>query len=757
MSSLKVLAIGGQNDIDRAEVRRSLELLISPLGTFEVRGLPSGRSRICTTLEQGIEAAWELSDGQGVYVTLNPLTEIRQAAKDKDVIGRRWLLIDVDAEKPTGENATDFEKQSAGDVICAILDYLEVEGWPRPLMVDSGNGWHLLYRIDLPNSPLARQAVKAVLKALAKRFNTPKAKVDLSVHNASRISRLPGTWNRKGPQSDARPHRMAKLMAVPSTLEVVTTEQLEAVGRNDPIPAPKKERNSLLVHADKGGLDRYVARVIDLECDRVAYALPGGAEGRNNALNRAAFALGTMADWPEMNGSVARSCLQASADRAGLPEQETLKTIKSGWEAGRSKPRDRPEPNSNNTSSHGATEATAEPAIGEPLTVRMDAVKEEKIDWLWPNRVAFGFIALFAGKTGSAKSFVTQDLSARASRGEAPPHGDKPSRPLKTLFISEDPLAAMLVPRLKEMDADETMIHFMKWEAMANFTLDNMKMMDRLHAETQFDILVIDPPANFLGRVDEHKNSEVRKMLQGLVAWITVHHVACIMITHFNKTVNGLDAVEKIMGSVAWGSVARITIGFCPDPKVGGQMLVGGTKSNLGEVAQSIAYKVVKTDTLAIIEWCGLSDTTMTEAMDAVGSKPKRAAVNAVEWVTKLFTEKREWESDEIKRLAKEAGVSDHSIFKSQEVKDLPIDKRQRYGERGNFWVWIAREGWPREKQAESAESAESGPLSPFVPTHMPDSECNAMREEINGMWGKPESGSPPLIAPWEDTHFPDL
>ncbi len=57
--------------------------------------------------------------------------------------------------------------------------------------------------------------------------------MDTSVGNAARISRLPGTWNRKGEDTTDRPHRRAKVLSYPDTFMPVTKEMLAAIERVD--------------------------------------------------------------------------------------------------------------------------------------------------------------------------------------------------------------------------------------------------------------------------------------------------------------------------------------------------------------------------------------------------------------------------------------------------------------------------------------------------------------------------------------------
>jgi hypothetical protein len=143
----------------------------------------------------------------------------RLTTRDAHVSRRSIYLIDVDPVRPSGTSSTDEEKAAASDVITRVRKYLTEMGWPEPIFVDSGNGYHLMYKGDGCNA--SSDAWRFLLKALAARFDTAGAKIDTSVHNASRISRLPGTWNRKGPDTPDRPHRIAQVLSYPAKFESV--------------------------------------------------------------------------------------------------------------------------------------------------------------------------------------------------------------------------------------------------------------------------------------------------------------------------------------------------------------------------------------------------------------------------------------------------------------------------------------------------------------------------------------------------------
>jgi putative DNA primase/helicase len=194
-----------------------------------------------------VQEAIRLSEdghAKGVYLTLNPVNpsfakqpwnQIHPARKgnsvgDEGILARRWLLLDLDRVKPQGTSelsATDAEKQSVQSLAEAVKGYLDEEGWPEPVVADSGNGVHLLYRIDLPADDGG--LVERVLKALAGMFNNSQGTVDTAVFNPSRIVRLYGTWARKGEESEERPHRRARVVSIPEPVEVVDRGLLEAL------------------------------------------------------------------------------------------------------------------------------------------------------------------------------------------------------------------------------------------------------------------------------------------------------------------------------------------------------------------------------------------------------------------------------------------------------------------------------------------------------------------------------------------------
>ena len=160
-------------------------------------------------------------------IPLNPcsLNPSGNAAGASDIERRTWLLIDLDPPRPSGTNSTEAEKQAAREQAERVKEWLTSQGWPAPVVADSGNGAHLLYRIELPNDGNATALLKAVLCRLHQLFPL----TDRGNFDAARVCKLYGTWARKGPHTDERPWRRSCSVETPAELAPVPSELLSAL------------------------------------------------------------------------------------------------------------------------------------------------------------------------------------------------------------------------------------------------------------------------------------------------------------------------------------------------------------------------------------------------------------------------------------------------------------------------------------------------------------------------------------------------
>lgn len=269
---------------DPEEIRRAFDLIVGD-GTTELRaynantksdsyiGTVSGYFDNVESLIGGIDF---IRRSPGLYITMNELhpglitrakNRVRTlrgkdpATSDVDVTRRKWLLIDCDPIRPSGISASEEEHDAAITRTFDIYDYLRAEGFPDPIIADSGNGGHLLYRIDLPTKDDG--LVKGVLEYLSKEYSTNAVGVDTTVFNPSRIVKLYGTRAAKGENSEERPHRMAKIISAPTAPEVVPVEMLEYLaeqGNSTAKAAPALQNKSSYAGNGVFDLDSFFTR-----------------------------------------------------------------------------------------------------------------------------------------------------------------------------------------------------------------------------------------------------------------------------------------------------------------------------------------------------------------------------------------------------------------------------------------------------------------------------------------------------------------
>lgn len=239
------------------EVRKTFELMVDDLTEVRIIGnniTASGYFKDVDTLLKNLKQ-YENRQGLNFYFVMNSVNEgcySRQqrdcfieigrsnktpTTSDKDIVKRNWLLLDIDCERPSGVSSTDTELQKAKDKANKVYRYLKNEGFERPIVAYSGSGTHLLYRISL--DPSETQLVKDSLLALDMMFSDEEVKIDTSVFNASRITKLYGTMAVKGRNTKERPHRLSKIVNYPNEIKVNDAELLIKLAKNLPEP-PKR-------------------------------------------------------------------------------------------------------------------------------------------------------------------------------------------------------------------------------------------------------------------------------------------------------------------------------------------------------------------------------------------------------------------------------------------------------------------------------------------------------------------------------------
>jgi RecA-family ATPase len=517
----------------------------------------------------------------GVYYTLNPVepsllsrscNKSKQNAEvttqDLQIVRRRWLLLDIDPQRAAGISSSDAEKKIAKEKTIEIFNYLKINGWPRPVFGDSGNGYHLLYRIDLDNNSDNTTLIKNVLVSLAQKFDNEFVKVDKSVFNAARIVKAYGSMARKGEElaEQGRFHRVSKLSDTVGGKECVTVDQLKAVANQAEIKTISKTGGLIVdVHSGsteitpeqlKAFLDFYEIEIKDeaVEADgRYKFVLDHCFFNEEHAAKDAAVFTGS-------NG-LGYKCFHNSCQD-------------NHWKEFRNEVEGR----SGKRFSFKTLSETKERVNDEPEANRLEAEKHlqvkklslstmRKTEWLWENRIPLGLVSVFSGDAGIGKTLMALDLSARLSTGADFVDGsENPNDPCSTLLLSnEDDPETLIGPRYAVAGGDLNRLHLVegtinKDGELISVNLDqDIKIIEKTILEnSDIKLVVIDPLMNYLGKKDGQNAQDVRRVLMPLSRMAQDFNIAIIIIAHNNKLQGVSNALHKIGGSAGIGEVVRM-------------------------------------------------------------------------------------------------------------------------------------------------------------------------------------------------------
>ena len=232
--------------MDRVLIEKALSLLHDPDDIVEIRSIDpkptisgyfkAGSPNIFTelarfpdrTFYQTINVINKACFSRAQHEVLRPYP--KETTSDNDIIGYQWILIDADPVRPSGVSATADEKEKAHQKSIAVYRFLRDAGFSDPVVADSGNGYHLLYRIQGEIS--SKETIADFLKVLHMWFSSEDVLIDTAVFNPSRITKLYGTIARKGANTPERPHRLSKILHAPEELKPTPMSLVRKIAGN---------------------------------------------------------------------------------------------------------------------------------------------------------------------------------------------------------------------------------------------------------------------------------------------------------------------------------------------------------------------------------------------------------------------------------------------------------------------------------------------------------------------------------------------
>lgn len=363
-------------------------------------------------------------------------------------------------------------------------------------------------------------------------------------------------------------------------------------------------------------------------------------------------------------------------------------------------------------------------------------IKPERVEWLWPGRLARGKHTCVAGEPGTGKSQLSIAIIAAITTGGDWPCGEGRAQLGSVIVLSaEDGAADTIVPRLIAAGADLTRVHIVSAVAEPNgrrgFNLQSdITLLEKKIAEIGDVVLVIvDPVSSYMGKTDSHKNSEVRGVLEPLSDMADRTRTAILTITHFSKAGAGntTKALHRFIGSIAFTGAPRAAFAVIDDAEHEGRKLFLHAKNNLAPPPQGLAFRLEQTivadNIVASRVWWESEPVTITAnqalAADATGTECKTEKEDAID-LLKAVLANGPMPAKEVEKMAREHAIGSKPLRSARETLKVKID-RDGFG-LGSKSLW-------------------SLPETPYMPSAAIDAQqSNRASMDSKGKYGPPSS-----------------
>lgn len=222
--------------------------------------------------------------------------------------------------------------------------------------------------------------------------------------------------------------------------------------------------------------------------------------------------------------------------------------------------------------------------------------------WLVPDFIPRGGLTVIAGDGGEGKSAITLHLAAMVGRGE-PCLGlnyDPPPPARVILAGCEDAAETTVLPRLAAAGADLSRVRLLdatldEKGRESPFTLADADALDAaLGSLPGVALVIIDPVSAFIpGRVDDHRDAEVRGLLRPLAELAARRDIAVVLVKHLNKS-DSPNSGNLVAGSRAYVNASRAAFLVGADPAgEDGRCVLVFSKRNLTARSKGLSYSKV--------------------------------------------------------------------------------------------------------------------------------------------------------------------
>lgn len=238
------------------------------------------------------------------------------------------------------------------------------------------------------------------------------------------------------------------------------------------------------------------------------------------------------------------------------------------------------------------------PASDRPTArvTRLSTVAPRPVEWLWQDWLPAGKLTILGGHPGVGKSTLAASIAATLSVAANWPDGATAPLASTIFLLAEDTADDTLRPRLDLLGADPTRILTLDAVSDANgdevyFNLGEHldALEDAILAESA-RLVIIDPLSAFLPRRNRNDEGDIRDLLTPLARMAERLSVAVLAIMHVGKQSSGRTALQSLLGTTAFGAIARSVIMAAPIPGTPGHNALAVVKSNLSKTPPPLAW-----------------------------------------------------------------------------------------------------------------------------------------------------------------------
>ncbi len=358
----------------------------------------------------------------------------------------------------------------------------------------------------------------------------------------------------------------------------------------------------------------YIDAAVDREIETLRRATPGI---RNDTLNRASYALGTMVGAEWITRVRAEAELRAAAFAIGLEEPEVSRTILSGLEDGIVHPREPVEESTkgeilgsrhtsnfeppNGTAGSGQKTVASPSGSGSQVEITWTStITSKPIDYLWKRRLARGKLTVIGGDPGIGKGMVGIDIAAHLSTGTRWPDGAECPTVKVALLTGEDDPADTINPRLEMAGADRTKVAVIgriedpKTGQKRRVSLDtDAELLISQVRAAGAEILIIDPLSSYVGgNVNSFRDTDMRRVLDPLSEAAQRARVAILIVAHLTKAPGNNKALYRFQGNIANVAAARFVFLIAAHPNTPDLRVLAWAKGNVSARASSLTFHI---------------------------------------------------------------------------------------------------------------------------------------------------------------------